>query len=86
MGTTKGVRQICVKCIKVFMCNDDEQICDVCKIQIEFDSREKINRKLMKIRDWENKLEAEKWKRACLKSEQRILNKCQGCKYLGRLH
>lgn len=68
------------------MYKEGEQICDLCKIQIEFDSREKINRKDMKIRNWEDKLEAEQWKRAYHKSEIRILSNCKGCKYSGRLH
>jgi hypothetical protein len=83
---TKGVRQLCLRCMKVFYYKDGEQICDLCKIQIEFDSKEKINRKEMKIRNWEDKLVAEQWQRAYRKSEIRILSKCKGCKYSDRLH
>lgn len=86
METTKGVRQLCLRCTKCFMYKDGEQMCDLCKIQIEFDRKEKINRKEMKIKNWEDKLVAEQWQRAYRKSEQRILSKCKGCKYLGRLH
>lgn len=81
METTKGIRQLCLKCNKCFMHKEGEQICDICKIQIEFDSKAKINRKEMKIRNWEDKIEAEKWKRASIESSQRLLSKCKGCRY-----
>lgn len=76
---------------KCEQCNDhfkpvteDDMVCDKCTIQ-GFFNYQKISRKNIKIRNWENKIVAKKHQKLSRETLKRLDSKCVGCIYFNTL-